>query len=69
MTDTLHKELSVFIIYLYCRTVQFEDSLSIANQRTHKLYINLKFITLKHLKRSNMFRSLDHPQGGRIFPC
>ena len=30
--------------------------------------INLKF-TLKHLKRSYMFRSHDHPQGEYIFSC
>jgi len=29
---------------------------------------NLKF-TLKHLKRSYMFRSYDHPQGAYIVPC
>jgi hypothetical protein len=33
------------------------------------LYISLKLITLKHLKCCYMFRSLDHPQGARIFPC
>jgi len=30
--------------------------------------INLKF-TLKHLKRSYMFRSHDHPHGAYIVPC
>ena len=29
---------------------------------------SLKF-TLKHLKRSYMFRSHDHPQGAYIVPC
>jgi len=29
---------------------------------------DLKF-TLKHLKRSYMFRSYDHPQGAHIVPC
>jgi len=29
---------------------------------------NLKF-TLKHLKRSYMFRSYDHPQGAYFVPC
>ena len=29
---------------------------------------NLKF-TLKHLKRSYMFRSYDHPEGAYIVPC
>ena len=33
------------------------------------LYISKKFVMLKHLKCSFMFRSLDHPQGARIFPC
>jgi len=49
--------------------MNFEDSLSITCQRMHKLYISLKFITLKHLKCSYTFRSLDHPQGARIVPC
>ena len=30
--------------------------------------ISLKF-TLKHLKRSYMMRSHDHPQGAYIVPC
>jgi len=43
------------------------------NTRTHThIYIyylrSLKF-TLKHLKRSYMFRSHDHLQGAYIFPC
>jgi len=42
--------------------VRFEGSLSITHQRMHKLYISLKFITLKHLKCSYMFQSLDRPQ-------
>jgi hypothetical protein len=33
------------------------------------LCISLKLFTLKHLKCSYMFRSLDHPQGARIIPC
>ena len=41
------------------------------NQLMH-LYMyylrNLKF-TLKHLKRSYMFRSYDHPQGALIVSC
>jgi len=53
----------------YCCTVHFEDALSITHQRMHKFYIILKFITLKHLKFSYMFRSLDHPQGVCIVPC
>jgi len=32
------------------------------------LFTNLKF-ALKHLKRSYMFRSHDHPQGAYIVPC
>ena len=45
------------------------NPLSITHQRMHKLYISLKFIVLKHLKCSYMFRSLDHPQGAYIVPC
>jgi len=26
-------------------------------------------LTLKHLKRSHMFRSYDHPQGAYTVPC
>ena len=37
--------------------------------RNYILYISLKFFTLKHLKCSYMFRSLDHPQGARNVPC
>jgi hypothetical protein len=33
------------------------------------LCISLKFITLKHLKCSYMFRFLDHPQGTIRAPC
>ena len=32
------------------------------------VFNNLKF-TLKHLKRSYIFRSYDHPQGAYIVPC
>ena len=43
------------------------------HQHTHiYIYIyylrSLKFI-LKHLKRSNMFRPHDHPQGAHFVPC
>jgi len=30
---------------------------------------SLKSFTLKHLKCSYMFRSLDHPQGAHLVPC
>ena len=33
------------------------------------LYFISKIFTLKHLKRSYMFRSLDHPQTAHIVPC
>jgi len=32
------------------------------------VFNNLKF-ALKHLKRSDMFRSYDHPQGAYFVPC
>ena len=32
------------------------------------VFNNLKF-TVKHLKRSYMFRSYDHPQGAYFVPC
>jgi len=35
------------------------------NKCTYIVFNNLKF-TLKHLKRSYMFRSYDHPQGAYI---
>ena len=39
------------------------------NKCTYICYlINIKF-TLKHLKRSYMFHSHDHPQGAYIVPC
>jgi len=42
-------------------------SITPTNAHTYYLY-NLKF-TIKHLKRSYMFRSHDHPQGAYIVPC
>ena len=38
------------------------------NECTVIYYISLKF-TLKYLKISYMFRSLDHPQGAYIVTC
>jgi len=38
------------------------------NAHIYIVFNNLKF-TLKHLKRSNMFRSYDHPQGANFVPC
>jgi hypothetical protein len=38
-----------------------------ANAILHIVFI-LKF-TLKHLKSSYMFRSIDHPQGAYVVPC
>jgi len=33
------------------------------------IYLRSPKFTLKHLKRSYMFRSDDHPQGAYIVPC
>ena len=33
------------------------------------LYIRSLKFTLKHLKRSYMFRTYDHPQGAYFVPC
>ena len=38
------------------------------NKFTYIVFNNLKF-TLKHLKRSYMFRSYDHPQGAYFVSC
>ena len=38
------------------------------NKCTYIVFNNLKF-SLKHLKRSYMFRSYDHPQGAYFVPC
>jgi len=43
-------------------------SLSNINKCTYIVFNNLKFAS-KHLKRSNMFRSYDHPQGAYFVPC
>jgi len=32
-------------------------------------YSSIIFFTLKHLKCSYMFRSLDHHQGAHLVPC
>jgi len=39
------------------------------HQHTHIYYLRSLKFTLKHLKRSYMFRSHDHPQGAYIVPC
>jgi len=74
------KVVRLFIIYFYHFTMHSVDYLiTRTNTRTHThthththIYIyalrSLKF-TLKHLKRSYMFRSHDHPQGAYIVPC
>ena len=50
-----------------CRRMQYE--LTHTNEHTCVAYLrNLKF-TLKHLKRSYMFRSYDHPQAAYTVPC
>ena len=49
----------IFVVYL---------SNTPTNAHTYIVINNLKF-TLKHLKRSFMFRSYDHPQGTYFVPC
>jgi len=39
------------------------------NTCTHIYYLRSPKFTIKHLKRSYMFRSHDHPQGAYIVPC
>ena len=39
------------------------------NTCTYLYYLRSLKFTLKHLKRSYMFRSHDHPQGAYIVPC
>ena len=53
-----HKDLGNHLLQLCPKVVK------------HPVYSfnDLKF-TLKHLKRSNMFRSYDHPQAAYIVPC
>jgi hypothetical protein len=56
-----------------CQSVQAEQYLkhlfSFTHQQMHFL-LNVKSLkfTLKHLKRSNMFRSFEHLQGGYTVP-
>jgi len=64
------------IDYFYHFTVHSVDDLITHTNTCIYIYIyiyiyylrRLKF-TLKHLKRSYMFRSHDHPQGAYIVPC
>jgi hypothetical protein len=56
-----------FFFYFAPRVVKFTELLH-TNECTVMCYISLKF-TLKCLKSSYMFRSLDHPQGAYIVPC
>ena len=39
------------------------------HQQMHIYSFNDLKLTLRHLKRSYMFRSYDHPQGAYIVPC
>ena len=60
-------------IYLHTPTHAHAHTHTHTHTHTHiYIYIynlrSLKF-TLKHLKRSYMFRSHDHPQGAYIVPC
>jgi len=54
--------------FIYLRTPTHAHT----HTHTHTLYIYYlrrpKF-KLKHLKRSYMFRTYDHPQGAYIVPC
>ena len=57
-------------VHVYRCTVHFVVYFSNTPTNAH-IYIvfnNLKF-TLKHLKRSYIFRSYDHPQGANFVPC
>jgi len=55
--------------YLYRFTANFVVYLSNTPTNAHiQSFNNVKF-ALKHLKRSNMFRSYDHPQGAYSVPC
>ena len=53
---------------LHCCTVHFVVYFSNTPTNAHIFFNNLK-LTLKHLKRSYMFRSYDHPQGAYTVPC
>ena len=55
---------------LYHFTVHSADYLiTHTNTCTYAYYLRSLKFTLKHLKRSYMFRSYDHPQGAYIVPC
>jgi hypothetical protein len=60
-----HPELSLLLHRAFWR---FTEYYTPTNAQVI-LYISLKFIILKQLKCSSMFRSLDHPHGARIVPC
>jgi len=62
-----------FLLRLYPKLEGFDKILTdiyLINTPTnaHYSFSDLKF-TLKHLKRSYMFRSHDHPQGAYTVPC
>jgi hypothetical protein len=45
------------------------NSLNIKTNRCTNMYCIILKHTLKHLKSSYMFRSIDHDQGARVVPC
>ena len=68
ITCTIREEMSTLVV----RHTQRRNLLNIIeliHQQMHIYSFNdLKF-TLKHLKRYEIFRSYDHPQGAYIVPC
>jgi len=64
----LRKKLAMYFFYPF--TVHSVDYLiTHTNTCTHIYYLRSLKFTLKHLKRSYVFRSHDHPQGTYIVPC
>ena len=63
---TFHRHRSLYVGK--CSDI-FYDFISVTHQQmhTHIVFNNLKF-TLKHLKRSYMFRSYDHSEGAYFVP-
>jgi hypothetical protein len=62
--------IKIFIVFIVAMCSLKIHSVLHTNECTnYVLYISIKIITLKHLKCSYMFRSLDHPQGAHIVPC